>query len=190
MDYYANPDTEGGAHEGPAGLDPYTPTVEASDHTIRVLEIPRVRAWSYRGLAPSSEVGLLARLAIFGDTPALHEPDHIRWPGRDGMERALLRGGLGQWGGYVLIPEGHVLYASEIPLGALDVHGGITFSRMGTAKGRGVRVLGFDTVSGPDFVEGLPYRDVWFAASELMKLANQLSVMARAARDMVESAVP
>lgn len=188
---YANPVQEGGGHDAdPAGLEPYTPPPEASDHTIRVLEIPRVRAWSYRGLAPSSEAGLRARLGMFGDSAGLHEPDHIRWPGRDGMERALLRGGLGQWSGYVLIPETHVLYGAEIPLGALDVHGGITFNRMGTSKGLGVRVLGFDTISGPDLLEGLPYRDVWFAASELMKLANQLSTMARAAREILGEASP
>jgi hypothetical protein len=128
---------------------------------------------------------------MFGDyAPALYEPDHIRWPGRDGMERALLRGGLGQWGGYVLIPEGHVLYGAELPLTALDVHGGVTFNRLGTARGRGVRCLGFDTISGPDLLEGLPYRDVWYAATELMKLANQLSVMASSARRILGEAVP
>ena len=173
---------EGGGHDATPGLEPYTPPPEASDQTIRVLELPRVQAWSYRGLSPSSDAGREARKRMFGGhCPALYEPDHVRWPGRDGMERALLRGGIGQWGGYVLIPEGHVLYSAELPLEALDVHGGITFRRRGTSKATGltVLVLGFDTITGPDLMEGLPYRDVWYAASELLKLANQLATMAR-----------
>lgn len=191
MENLERPAEAAGDHEDPVGLETYAPPPEATDQTIRVLEIPRVRAWSYRGLSPSSVTGLSARRGMFGDdAPALFEPDHVRWPGRDGMERALLRGGIGQWGGYVLVPEGHVLYGASIPLDALDVHGGVTFSRVGQVQGRGVRCLGFDTVSGPDLLEGLPYRDIWYAAVELMKLANQLGAMASNARRMASEAVP
>lgn len=178
--------------DSPRGLEPYAPPPEATDQTIRVLEIPRVRAWSYAGLSPSSVTGLRARNAIFGaDSPALYEPDHVRWPGKDGMERALLRGGLGHWGGYVLVPEGHVLYDATIPLEALDVHGGVSFRRHGmTPTGSRVRVLGFDTLHAEDLLHGLPYRDVWFAATELMKLANQLGVMTRRAHEVAAGASP
>lgn len=51
------------------------------------------------------------------------------------------------WGnGYVGIPEGHPWYGKHyLDLEDVDVHGGITYSEIGTYEGRNYWVIGFDT---------------------------------------------
>jgi hypothetical protein len=174
------------SHETSA-LVPFVPPKGTSDNTIRVLEIGRVRAWSYRPIEAATEEGAKARRVLFGDGPWLQEPDQVRWRGPGGLERFLFRSVEGTWSGWVLIPERSSLYGAELPVKAIPVHGGVTaYIRQGSLLARPFEIVGFSTNHELDFAPTLlgphvgpsHYRDVWYAATETMRLANALEAMA------------
>ncbi len=185
----------------PTSLVPFVPPREASDGTIRVLEIPRVRAFSYAFTDPRSEHGAATRLVSFGEGPWLYEPDHVKWSAR-GIDRVLVRGPMGTWAGVLILPETHPLYAAEFRVDASMVHGGLTLDRKAWERPpQGDhyvgRILGWDCCHAGDLqpawaayfrLAGLGsvlqsgvYRDVWFAAAETMRLANALDAMTNVA---------
>ena len=82
------------------------------------------------------------------------------------------------WGnGYVLIPEGHILFGEHYDVinESVDVHGGLTFSNSSEnvdfVDCEGYWVIGFDTAHYDDTLEKWPKHRV---EEETERLANQL----------------
>jgi len=80
--------------------------------------------------------------------------------------------------GYVVIPEGHILYQKDYNVIDVYIHGGLTYSGSlpGTEEGY---CVGFDCAHAGDWIPGLDldgetYKDITFVESELKSLINQI----------------
>lgn len=114
--------------------------------------------------------------STWGPGPWQEEPDKIQWTDqRTGLPCLVVRSEtLGNWCGYVGVPEGHPLHGKHYyhhRLRGINVHGGLTFSNTCGGKICHVREdgdpevwwFGFDCAHWMDFSPGL-------AALEVMRI--------------------
>lgn len=105
-----------------------------------------------------------------------------------------LRNALGNWCGYVGIPESHPLFMKSYDDAPIDVHGGLTYGALCSppichipAPGMPEKVwwLGFDTAHYGDIspsrympqIASESYKDLNYTESEIKRMAEQLKVM-------------
>lgn len=67
--------------------------------------------------------------AEWPDGPWKDEPDRAQWiDGKSGLDCLITRSHMGNFCGYVGVPETHPLYNRDYEEASLSVHGGVTFS--------------------------------------------------------------
>ena len=109
------------------------------------------------------------------------DADNLDWDYRGYSCRIRKVAEMGHLCGYVQVPKGHPLYEmgyGDEPIDNLDVHGGITYSRMEDDRWW----IGFDCAHAGDIVpahpmlaiEGATYKDQEYVRAEISRLVQQL----------------
>lgn len=121
------------------------------------------------------------RVKWLGAGPWLEEPDRIEWE-HAGLPCLMERNSFsGHWCGYVGVALGHPWYGKdEDELGAVEAHGGVTYSRLGLASAPEGWWVGFDCAHAYDFMPMLPrildpagYKSRAYVQAEVERLADQ-----------------
>ncbi len=112
-----------------------------------------------------------------------------------GLKCAMRRGPVGQWCGYVGIPEGHPLFGEDCDAVSVDVHGGLTYADDNLPSSWKLKIgrkslyvadgwwFGFDCAHAGDLMpeyramhpHGYVYRDAAYVEHECRNLARQLA---------------